>query len=483
MCFWKLGLLSPWFDEADELIFLRGTLANSINIPAGGGHPPLYFAVIYYWMRLPFGLDWVVQARALSVIFALLATLAADRFWARELSNRWRWAFLTLWSLSPFLLLYSRMSRSYSLQLLIGTVVVGYLSRAARLATATSSTRSPSTRSTKFLALWLAIGVYVHAIPGFALLATTNLQLLWRRKFRDALWIDAVVGILYLPWLYRLLTFLPTWGKKGGNLYALTGAPVFEIPLKLAYWAFSFTMGEAVPDTVLIFGAVVGVGVAVLVIAGARRRPDLVWIAAPAAFIGFIGVARWNSYPFVPARMIFLFPIFLMLLVTGASLHRRLGSAVLAAMLVLCVSGIWSYFHLAGFRNKQYPMPVAELAARIGRASPPGTFAVIVDSTNADPIGMEYQLGPVLRTGEPATPRALDQALADPNIRVVWFLRSTHDISPTQLNRQFEQKLAAVMRETVYPVEPFTPLELKVAQAAGVPHPASHFQELLKFEW
>jgi hypothetical protein len=127
-------------------------------------------------------------------------------------------------------------------------------------------------------------------------------------------------------------------------------------------------------------------------------------------------------------------------------------------------------------------MPVAELAARIGRESPPGTFAVLVDSTNADPIGMEYQLGPVLRTAEPSTPRALNQVLADPNIRIIWFLRSTHDISPDQLNRQFEQKLAAAMRETAYPVEPFTPLELKVAQAAGVPHPAQSFQELLKFE-
>ncbi len=477
MYFWKLRLLSPWFDEADELIFLRGTLTNSINIPASGGHPPLYFAVIYYWMRLPFGLDWAVQARALSIVFALLATLAADRFWARELPSRWRWAFLTLWTLSPFLLLYSRMSRSYSLQLLIGTVVLGYLSGAGGLATGRSSTPSA-----KFLTLWLTIGVYVHAIPGFALLATTNLHLLWRRKFRDALWIDAIVGILYLPWLYRLLTFLPTWGKKGGNLYALTGATVFEIPVKLAYWAFSFTMGEAVPDPVLIFGAIVGLGVSVLLIAGARRRPDLVWIAAPAAIIGFIGVARWNSYPFVPARMIFLYPVFLMLIVTGASLHRRLGFAVLAALFVLCVSGIWSYFNLAGFRNKQYPMPVAELAARIVRASSPGTFTVLVDSTNADPIGMEYQLRPVLRTAEPSTLRAVDQALADPNIHIVWFLRSTHDVSPNQLDRQFEQKLAAAMRETAYPVEPFTPLELKVAQAAGVPHPARSFQELLKFE-
>ena len=468
MYFWNLRLLSPWFDEADELIFLRGSLANSINIPATGGHPPLYFAVIYYWMRLPLGLDWAVQARTLSVLFALAATIAADRFWARDLPSRWRWTFLSLWTLSPFLLLYSRMSRSYSLQLLIGTVVLGLLAR--------------SNLNIKTLAAWLTVGVYVHPVPGFSLLAATNLLLIFRRRFRDILWIDAIVGILYLPWLFRLLSFLPTWGAGGGNLYALTGRLWIEIPVKFAYWAFSFTLGEAVPDSALLCEILIGIGVAILLITGALRRPSLVWIAAPAALIGFIGVARWNSYPFIPARMIFLYPVFLMLIVTGAEAHRRLGPPILAGLLAVTLSGIWCYFHLAGFRNKQYPMPEADIAAQIRRESPPEGYAVLVDSTNADPIGLEYQLGPVLETKEPTTPAALDRAIQDPKIRTIWFLRNTHDVSADQLDRQFEQTLTQAMHETVYPIEPFTPLEIKVAQAAGVKDPPRYFQELLKFE-
>lgn len=471
--FLHLKLLSPWFDEADQLLFLRTTLANSIAIPASGGHPPLYFAVIYYWMRLPLGLDWTVQARVFSVLLALAATVAADRLWARTLPERWRWTFLALWSLSPFLLLYSRMSRSYSFQLLIGTTAAAYLLRFLD---------KRRRRDGTLLAVWLAVGVYVHAIPGFSLLGAVNLLLLWRRRLRDALAIDVFVGIAYLPWLARLLSFLPHWGKQGGDLYALTGRTALEIPVKLAYWAFSFTMGEAVPDAVLIGGLAVGVGVALLLFAGARRRPDLIGLAVPAALIGFVGVARWNSYPFIPARMIFLFPVFLMLLVSGAMAHRRLGAAVVAGMLALSLSGIVSYFRLAGFRNKQYPMPMAAIAAKIRQESMPRKPAVLVDSTNSDPIAMRLQLGDVLETSNASTSGEVHRLLADPRIHTIWFLRNTHDVSPAHLDRQFEEMLRPGMRETVFSYEPFTPLELDVARAAGVKDPPRYFHELLKFE-
>lgn len=471
--FLHLKLLSPWFDEADQLLFLHTTLARSIDIPASGGHPPLYFAAIYCWMRLPLGLDWTVQARVFSVLLALTATVAVDRLWARSLPERWRWTFLALWTLSPFLLLYSRMSRSYSFQLLIGTAGAAYLLRFLDKRTR---------RSGILLAVWLAVGVYVHAIPGFSLLGAANLLLVWRRRLRDALAIDAFVGVVYLPWLARLISFLPQWGERGGNLYALTGRTAIEIPVKLAYWAFSFTMGEAVPDAVLIGGLVVGLGVAALVVAGARRRPDLLRLVAPAAIIGFVGVARWNSYPFIPARMIFLFPIFLMLLVTGAMAHRRLGPAVVAGMLALSLSGIVCYFRLAGFRNKQYPMPISAIAAKIRQESTPLDSAVLVDSTNSDPIAMRLELGEVLETSDKATPGEVRRLLADPRIRTIWFLRNTHDVSPAQLDRQFEEMLRPAMREAVFSYEPFTPLELDVARLAGVKDPPRYFHELLKFE-
>src|SRR5204862_4613175 len=129
--FWNLGLLTCWTDEANTLMAVRGTLRGVIQFADQEIHPPVFYFILYAWQRLPLGLDWAVQARALAVVFALLATLAADRWWASRLSERGRVCFLALWTLSPGLLLYSRMCRSYSLQLLTATIAGAYILRFA----------------------------------------------------------------------------------------------------------------------------------------------------------------------------------------------------------------------------------------------------------------------------------------------------------------------------------------------------------------
>ena len=174
----------------------------------------------------------------------------------------------------------------------------------------------------------------------------------------------------------------------------VTGAMLSEIPVKLAFWAMSFVMGEAVPDVVLVLGCLVLPLAGALALSGARRDRELLWIAAPAAVIGFIGVARWVSYPFIPARMLFVFPFFLLLFLTGAMAHRRAGRLAAAAMLALSVSGVWCYFHKTGFRNKEYPLPIREIAAHIRQSSTAADSAILVDSANSDPTAMEYALGP-----------------------------------------------------------------------------------------
>lgn len=154
------------------------------------------------------GLDWAVQARALSVVFALAATVAADRLWARRLAERGRIWFLALWTFSPCLLLYARMCRSYSLQLLVATIAAAYI------------LRYPAKRSWKIgagLVAWLTAGLYTHYVPGLTLLATANLALLRKRRWRDAIVIDALVALAYLPWMGSLASSLDAWGTRAGT--------------------------------------------------------------------------------------------------------------------------------------------------------------------------------------------------------------------------------------------------------------------------
>ena len=449
---WNLAELSPWGDEAGTLLMVRGQLDNLIRFAARDVHPPLYYLLLYYWERIPLGFDWAVQARLLSVLFALLGTVALDARWGARFEERTRLTLLALWTLSPCLLLYARMCRSYSLQALLAIVAAALLSQVAAQST---------WRNAALLALALLAALYTHYAAGIALIATANLMLFYRRRWRAALAIDCAIAIGYLPWIWRLAASLASWGNNGRS-YTLTGSRVLEVPVKFAYWSMSFAMGEALPDTVLILGALLLPVLAAVAWRGARRTPEVAWMAVALSVIGFIGVARWVSYPFVPARMLFVLPFFLVLVARGAYGWPRWGNPAVAAMILVSLSGIWCYFHKTGFRNKQYPMPIEEIAGRILRDSRAGDSAILVDSTNSDPIALLYALHgqrSFFETSLPGTPAEFTRLLADPRIRTVWFLRNTHDVSPAGLNAQFQAQLRARMAETVDGYEPYTPLE------------------------
>ena len=484
---WNLAQLSPWGDEAGTLLAVHGTLHNLIQFAAHDVHPPLYYLLLFYWQNMPLGLDWAVQARLLSVFFALLGTVALDGLWGARLGERTRLTLLALWTLSPCLLLYARMCRSYTLQTLCAIIAVAMLWQVAG---------KPTRRNAALLALALLAALYTHYVAGIALIATANLTLFYRRRWRPALAIDCAIAIGYLPWIWRLAASLASWGTNSRN-YTLTGSRMLEVPVKFAYWTMSFVMGEAVPDAVLVLGALLLPLLAAVAWQGARRTPEVAWLAAALSAIGFIGVARWVSYPFVPARMLFVLPFFLLLLAQGAAHGAargadgppRWGNPAVAGMVLLSLSGVWCYFHETGFRNKQYPLPIQEIAGRILRDSRAGDSAILVDSTNSDPIALQYALAgqrTFLQTGMAETPEGLTRLLADPRVRTVWFLRNTHDVSPAGLNGQFQAQLRARMTETVHPYAPYTPLERAIMGTSlgtlGGTHEAPrYFHELLEF--
>ena len=486
LCFWNLGLLSPWMDEAWSLRVARLALPSLIRAAAADIHPPGYYLLLFVWQRLPLGLDPAVQARALSVIFLLAAGAAADHLWASRLPERARLCFLAVWTLSPCLLLYGRMCRSYSLQVLVVVVAAACLVRFCE-------TPRPGTLAA--LAAAVSAALYIHYVPGLAMLATANLALLRRRRLRDTAVMDGLIALAYLPWIWTLARF-HAWSSRG-DVYALTGVGWLEVPVKLAYWAMSFVGGEALPDWAVVACFLVIPLLVWLPIwlpggpGGARSYPARLAlpIVLPLSVIGFIGVARWVSYPFIPARMLFVFPFFLLLVASGAAAHRHAGTVAAAAMLTLSVTGIWCYFHKTGFRNKQYPMPMAEIAARISLESTATDSVTLVDSTNSDPAALAFALGPsrpVLQTGAPETEPEMVRRMADLHVRTVWFLRNTHDVSAAGLNRRFEallqrDMLQRDMRPAIHPYEPFSPLETWMMGRLGMANPPSYFQELLEF--
>ena len=471
LSFWNLSLLSPWMDEASTLMFEHAPAGHVVQVAANDVHPPLFYLLLWVWQRLPLGLDWAVQARVLTVLIGLGATVAADRLLVAQVPGRLadtaRLYFLSLWCLSPCLLLYSRMCRSYSLQALVVVVAVACLLRYLE-----SPLRSPLPIGAAIIA-----AIYTHYVPGLAMLMVTNAAIVAngaivaRRRWRDLALMDGAIAIGLVPWAWWLVRSLRAWGRHDTS-YAVVGG-VMEPVVKFGYWAMSFTMGEAAPDAVIV-AAVLMMPVIGWLILDSRVKGRLPAITAGLAVIGFIAVARWVSYPFLPARLLFLLPLVLILFAAGAARRRWAGGVAVAALVGIALIGDWCYFHKIGFRNKQYPMPMREIAQLVGTEG-----LVVVDSINSDPKAMEYALGrPVVRTSD----TGVHAKLEDPRVLAVWFLRNTHDVSAGGLNGRLEGRLRERFRlAKVRGYEGFTPLEKGAMRAIGMTNPPAYFSELMEF--
>ena len=463
--FWSLGLLAPWMDEVTTLDLTAHPPRFAIAVAAQDVHPPSFYLLVWCWRHLPLGLEPAVQIRILTVLLALLATVAADRLLASRLPPAARWWFLALWCCSPCLLLYSRMCRSYSLQVLTTVAAVGCLLRCLE---------KSGRRWVVWSGLSVLAAVYTHYVPGVALISGANLALLWRRRWRDAVLLDGIVIAGLAPWVVWLVRSIESWGRHDQRYAAIGG--VAEYGLKLAYWGMSVLAGEAVTDPLLLLTMGLTPLALLLLWWGRSRWPALFLFTAILAGVGFIGVARWVSYPFLPARLLFVLPLFLLLIAAGAQVSPRLGTVVCATMLAVFLAGDWCYFHETGFRNKQYPMPMREIAALMTPGSLP-----LVDSANSDTAALEDALGPGRRVWQTTAPET-EARISDPTLRTVWFLRNTHDISVGSLNARFERQLRRSMQlVSVRRYEPFTPLEHRLMLAIGMRQPPEYFSELLEF--
>ena len=173
--------------------------------------------------------------------------------------------------------------------------------------------------------------LYVHYVPGLALLAAANLALAARHGWRDVLRLDVVVGAGLAPWAYYLVRSLGAWSRHGDG-YAVAGGAA-EYALKLAYWGMSFLVGARRRTSCwrrLSRWYRCSPGCSGRGRGGSGRCFGLGMVLA---VDGFVGVGRWVSYPFIPARMLFVLPCVLALLAAGAAAHPRAGTAPVPACL------------------------------------------------------------------------------------------------------------------------------------------------------
>ena len=269
LLFYRLDLLPVWGDEQFTLDVIRRPWTEIPGILRADIHPPIYYFLAKLWVGLPWPGELITQVRGLSAVICLVATVAIYRLWLRDAEPATRYWFLALWTLSPTLVMYSRMARSYSLQVLVGM---------AALFIAMRFLEAPSDR--KRLAAYVVAAaalLYTHYLPGLAVAIATGLFLLaaaLKYKTRPAIHtlVLSSVGIvlLYGPWLRTLLRAIRR--VPGADPYMLIENAWLETVVKLSYLFTSFSFGEAFPVVGVVVGAVLGPGVIWLLWHGGRER-------------------------------------------------------------------------------------------------------------------------------------------------------------------------------------------------------------------
>lgn len=210
-------------------------------------HPPLYFLLTRWWMRL-FG-DSVIATRSLAVLFSLLAlpvmyALSLELF-ASSLAAQLSTLFLAL---SPFDILFAQVARQYSLLTLFTLLSSWLLLRALR----------PNRQPWLTWALYILAstgGLYTHPFFGLTLFAHGAYTLLRqflmapsrvalgsyaeqqrRSPFWDFLKAMIITTVLFAPWLWVLFG---NFGRALSTTSWSQGFPGWEVMTK--FWILSFT--------------------------------------------------------------------------------------------------------------------------------------------------------------------------------------------------------------------------------------------------
>lgn len=472
LLFSALDLLPIWTDELFTVTTVSRPIREIIPIVQRDIHPPLYYILLREWGKLPLPFAGVAALRAFSALWALAATALLDTFWTRHWKPVERWLALAIFALSPCLLLYGRMARSYTMQTALALLCIGLLLRWMK-----------DPRSVP-RALWALASIisllYTHYVPGLAVLAGfvltawPTLGLIRVAAFSSA----ALVG--YLPWIATLLDALRKWGggRGFGANYALSGNAFLEQIVKIGYGLVSLTIGESFLAWSLLLIPVI----LLLAAAGARApefsRQFLAWMATAAA-IGYIGVARWTSYPFIPARVLWLLPFLALAVALGISrMHRpNLRAALIAAILASYISSTVLYFRRENFLNLGYAAPLPEIAAKLNRDAQPHDL-ILIDNYNTDSAVILSQLSGL-------TPALILDRRGASDVRrriaastTVWIVRNTRDISPEHITTKLQAEACAgrIERDTL--LEPFAPWQQFAMKLAGFHPPLTHFYQL-----
>jgi hypothetical protein len=432
-----LDLLDPWGDEWFTLTTVPQPLGKVVSTVVGNIHPPLYYVLLHYWIQLPWTSSPVAGMRAMSAVWALIATVVIYLLWLRQETPRFQQMFLALWTLSPCLLLYARMARSYSMQIALASLVIY-----------SAPLWAEQPRNWKRLFIYVGSStalLYTHYLSGLAVAAGVCVTFLLGKRYKLAAAQVALLAVLYSPWMPTLVSSLGRWIEtshpyEGGNF-------ITDQIIRVAYLFMSFSFGETI-STVSLLVSIALTPVMVYTLWWALgTRPAWLPIVLVVTGVALIGVSRLQ-FVFVASHLLFVLPFFLFLIL------RQVNHLAFAALLALNVAADYAYFTRSGFLVKPYAAPYQEMADVIRDGTCGKDAIVAVDRFGAFSQPLLNHLGAGVRIifldDEASASKVLEAAQSGSSRpSAIWLWRRTIDVSPSAFITKLEQDLS-VSREVRY---------------------------------
>ncbi len=420
-------------DEIATLYVAKGSFAHTIHAVAHDVHPPLYFMTAHVFAHL-FPPEWL---RALSALYAFLAFLVLWRLATMLLPHRsTHFPYLILFASSPFIIFVSRMARYYSMTLLLAVAstycLLAYMRDQKRVWCILYFLALLALIYTNYLAVVIILAHIVYIFSEKA-----NLSKSAKRALAIAF---LLAGVCYIPWVVVLVQqyqaaiasdgyqFSFVQGIKKGLLNSIYVLYCFALGDSIAPWNVLRTLLFLLPWITACSIGVWGYKRWPLL----KRCPGLLFFVLPlgaAILLLFIAFQQINLI-FVPMRLAFLSPFFLLLAAEGFSrASKTQRTALLAALLLVNSFSLFNYYTNRETTNWAYNTPVHDILEMIDRLHTPDTLT-IVDNHNFNREFEYYSPAGIVQGLKEQNLSAIElNELFKPFPRVL-FLYATHDVSP-----------------------------------------------------
>ncbi len=334
-CFW-----CDEFESYNRAIQSVGHMLSGLirNTP----HIPLYYLLLHFWLNLGTSDTF---ARTLSSIFGVMTILISYCFFKKLFDRKVALLSVFFLAVSPFHIMFSRMTREYSLVCLLSVCsMFGFWY--------VISAKSHKSR------YWITYGiisfllVYTHYYCWLVIISQGIFLLIYKRdKLKPWLITNIILLVFFLPWITANLWFRLK-GEWGSVLTTYTSS-TFGYFIKVAYFFYNFTLGQTVYPFNLCMTVPLLASFSIVFINGTinlfrrdsqYKRIILFWFFIPFIIGMFMPACA-------PRQLLLILPAFCVILAIGIIKMKYIWLKGFAITVIILASLYSNYNY---FTNRQY---------------------------------------------------------------------------------------------------------------------------------